>query len=53
MAPILTNLMHKILKYTKETIQDENLKTFIENEYKIHNSMKEYLLNMLEGKTNE
>ena len=43
----------KILEFTKETIQDENLKTFIENEYNIHTSMKDYLLNMLEGKTNE
>ena len=43
----------KILEYTKENIQDEDLKNFIENEYNIHTSMKEYLLNMLEGKTNE
>ena len=43
----------KILENTKENLQDENLKTFIENEYNIHTSMKDYLLNMLEGKTNE
>ena len=43
----------KILEFTKENIQDKNLKNFIENEYNIHTSMKEYLLNMLEGKTNE
>ena len=43
----------KILEYTKENIQDKDLKIFIENEYNIHTSMKDYLLNMLEGKTNE
>ena len=43
----------KILDFTKESIQSEELKKFIENEYNIHVSMKEYLLNMLEGKTNE
>ena len=43
----------KILETTKENIQDEKLKTFIENEYNIHISMKDYLLNMLEGKSNE
>lgn len=43
----------KVLDFTKENIQDEELKKFIENEYNIHISMKDYLLNMLEGKTNE
>ena len=43
----------KILEFTKSNIQNENLKTFIDSEYNIHISMKEYLLNMLEGKINE
>lgn len=43
----------KILENTKNNLQDEALKTFIENEYNIHTSMKDYLLNMLEGKINE
>ena len=43
----------KVLDFTKENIQDEELKKFIENEYNIHIPMKDYLLNMLEGKTNE
>ena len=43
----------KILNQTKSNLQDENLISFIENEYNIHTTMKEKLMNLLEVKSNE
>ena len=43
----------KILEETKKNLQDDNLVNFIDNEISIHTSIKEKLMNMLEGKANE
>ena len=43
----------KILEDTKEKLEDENLKEFIENDITTHQDMKEELMNLLEEKVNE
>ncbi len=42
-----------ILKNTKESLQDEELISFIEKQEENHTSMKERLMNLLEEKANE
>lgn len=47
-----TNII-KIIEDTIQRLEDENLKTFMENEINVHTSNKEKLMNMLGGKANE
>ena len=43
----------KILENTIESIDDEELTLFLNEELDIHNNLKENLMNLLEVKTNE
>lgn len=47
-----TNII-KILEETMNLLEDKELVSFIKQETKKHNSMKEKLLKVLEGKANE
>ena len=42
-----------ICQNTKDSLQNEELVTFIESEIQVHTELKEKLLNLLEGKVNE
>ena len=42
-----------VLEDTKEKLQDEELVSFIEEHIQNHSSVKEGLMNLLEGKVNE
>ena len=42
-----------ICQNTKDSLQNEELATFIESEIQVHTELKEKLLNLLEGKVNE
>ena len=43
----------KIINESLINLQDEQLKTFMQNELNIHTQMKEELINLLEEKVNE
>ena len=42
----------KILEYSLQTLEDENLISFMESEVNKHNQIKEKLMNLLEEKNN-
>ena len=43
----------KVLEESKEKLQDQDLIDFVDNEIEKHKSIKENILNLLEGKANE
>lgn len=42
-----------IIQANIDSIEDENLISFMENEIKVHNTIQEKLMNLLEGEANE
>lgn len=47
------NTIIKVCEDTIQKLEDENLKSFIQNEVSVHQKAKERLMNMLEVKVNE